>query len=41
MSGQIEKNDQMMPYLVAKVFSNKPGMAGAFISGMLTPRVKN
>ena len=35
MAGRVEKNDQLMPYLVATIFKNRPGMTGVFISGVV------
>ena len=31
-SGQLEKNDQIMPFLAAELFKNSPGMTGLYIS---------
>ena len=31
-SGQLEKNDQIMPFLASELFKNSPGMTGLYIS---------
>nr|CAB3266301.1 sodium/iodide cotransporter-like [Phallusia mammillata] len=31
-TGEIEKPDQLLPYMVVKIFKNVPGMAGLFVS---------
>ena len=31
-SGQLEKNDQIMPFLASEIFKNPPGMTGLYIS---------
>ena len=31
-SGQLEKNDQIMPFLAAEIFKNSPGLTGLYIS---------
>ena len=32
MSGELEKQDQLLPYLAAKIFKDSPGLTGLFIS---------
>ena len=31
-SGQLEKHDQIMPFLAAEIFKNSPGLTGLYIS---------
>jgi len=35
-AGVLTKEDQMVPFLVVKVFRNMPGMAGLFVSAALS-----
>ena len=32
LSGELEKPDQLIPYLASKIFENSPGMTGLLIS---------
>lgn len=32
LNGEIEKYDQMLPYMVVDIFKDLPGMAGLFVS---------